>query len=484
MLLSPKKSSADGGEAEEKQHALHKPIRKLFSKSFKSPVATIQSTACAALCKLMLSAPSPAKGESNSSILNLDELLHLLVMAYFDPETAGNASLRQSLSYFIPVFCHSRRENMQCMGRIALNILHWCVSIKDEMDVDDDEAQNNDMVGLGVITAHLVDWTDGRKLALAKSGLGDEEAAKQADCDVHLDLAEQILEKVLGVCSREDRKLYMSMLSKLSITGNSDRAKMQSVSELVEEALQDKLAADAPSRNALTKIQTVLSKGLTEASRSHSRAASRSRSVAPSNTGDGIDEDDEDDASGDVEAPAIATTPAVSSRKRTNRKMTARGSVAELEDATQDLTLASNLVTPATSPAKKSGRGRPASLRRMTAAKAYDEEDQENMPPRTPAEEQTPVASPRKDRGRPKQSMAAPSAETVIKEETMDVDMPLKTDDAGTSGESNQEPPVRNARGRPAKSSMVDKPLASTTRPARTNARGARRRATQGTEES
>lgn len=181
----------------ETHSALHKPILKLFNKALKSPSPLIQSTACTALCKLMLVAPSAGA----SSILNSDEILRDITIAYFDPETAGNVTLRQSLSYFLPVYCHSRLGNMERMGRIALSVLGRCLGIKEELEMDGDIEGDgaSGIVGLGIIVAHLADWTDGGKLAAASAGGASD--GQQADTGVHFDLAEEVLDKVLGACS-------------------------------------------------------------------------------------------------------------------------------------------------------------------------------------------------------------------------------------------------------------------------------------------
>lgn len=55
------------------------------------------------------------------------------------------------------------------------------------------------------------------------------------------------------------------MLSKLYITANSNPEKLGSVSELVVEAIDVKVATDAPSRNALTKLQSAVGKVLRDA---------------------------------------------------------------------------------------------------------------------------------------------------------------------------------------------------------------------------
>ena len=52
------------------------------------------------------------------------------------------------------------------------------------------------------------------------------------------------------------------MLGKLYITTNSSRDNLQLVLDLVTDAIDTKVAPDAPSRNSLTKLQTALVKGL------------------------------------------------------------------------------------------------------------------------------------------------------------------------------------------------------------------------------
>lgn len=157
----------------------------------------------------MLSSPSLASTGS-TSLLNNEELLRLLTIGYFNPETASNPALRQTLTYFIPVYCHSRKENLERMGRVALSVLQWCISMKEELDVDGEDDAAGEMVGLSVVISHLSDWTDGRKLAAALNNISEEDV-KDADGNVHLDLAEEVMNKVLGVCSSKSHFLLMFM---------------------------------------------------------------------------------------------------------------------------------------------------------------------------------------------------------------------------------------------------------------------------------
>lgn len=92
--------------------------------------------------------------------------------------------------------------------------------IEDDLDDDADDGYGggagggglNDMVGLNVIAAHLVDWTDPRKLIVlngagANAGTGDTEGVigddqgtnkrkETVNTDVHLNLAADLLERI------------------------------------------------------------------------------------------------------------------------------------------------------------------------------------------------------------------------------------------------------------------------------------------------
>jgi len=340
MLATP---AAGDDEEQPAEHPFHKAVYKLFSRALKSQTPTIQSTACTALCKLMLSAPS-ASAAGTSSIMNNDALLRLLVMAYFDPETGGNPALRQSLAYFLPVYCHSRKDNLERMGRIATSLLSWFIGVREELDVEGEDDVAGDMVGLSVIIAHLVDWTDSRKLAAALSGLGAA-GSNEDDGEVHLDWALELLEKILGVTSskssffcfpiymiltdiaEEERKAYISVLSKLNYNAEGSPEKLQEVLRLVTEGVDDKVATDTASRNALTKVQATLIKATTSQQQTgQGRSGSRAVSVAPSAVEEGeetrIDdrqsEADITEAEAEVDNTAILA-PTPSPRKRAAR---------------------------------------------------------------------------------------------------------------------------------------------------------------------
>ncbi|MCJ1403422.1 hypothetical protein MMC11_006645 [Xylographa trunciseda] len=231
-----------------------KSIFKVFHKGLKAVhTPDVQSAATTALCKLML-----------TLVITDEDLLKQLVVCFFEPATKENAAVRQALSYFIPVYCHSRRENMERMGKVVPGVLHALVGLEEELDEDEE------MVGMTVVTNMLVEWTDARKLVVQDdTAVSWDEAGrkepKAVNGDIHLDLADALLEKTMAHgCPKEEKKPILSMLGKLYITPTSALEKLQSVCDLAAEAIDLKIAPDAGSRNALTKLHTALSKALGE----------------------------------------------------------------------------------------------------------------------------------------------------------------------------------------------------------------------------
>lgn len=148
--------------------------------------ADVQCAATIALCKLML-----------TSVIQDEDLLKQAVICYLDPATKDNAAVRQALSYFLPVYCHSKRENMVRMAAITPAIIHTILSLEEDMD------EEEEMVGTSIICTMLVDWTDARKLVVQdESSISWDEAGrkeiKAVNGDIHLDLAEALLERAMN----------------------------------------------------------------------------------------------------------------------------------------------------------------------------------------------------------------------------------------------------------------------------------------------
>ncbi|KAK3296214.1 condensin subunit-like protein [Chaetomium fimeti] len=189
------------------------------------------------------------------------ELLKTLVIAYFEPASAGNQSVRQALNYFLPVFCYSRAENQDLMRCVALDALHTLYNVREGFD-DDDADIEDEMVSLTTIGACLVDWTDPRKCFSPASGAGGlgEAEKKHVNADVHLEFANDIIERLSGNVPKEEKKIISALLGKLYVSPASSESKSREVYAVICEAVDNQLLSDTASRNALYKIHVSLGK--------------------------------------------------------------------------------------------------------------------------------------------------------------------------------------------------------------------------------
>lgn len=265
----------------------------------------VQAAATVAVSKLLL-------GRVVSDPDVSAELLRTLVVAYFEPASSGNQSVRQALNYFLPVFCYSRPENQDLMRRVALDALHTLYNVREGFE-DDDADIEDEMVSLSTIAACLVDWTDPRKCYSPAGGGGPDAAEKKhVNADVHLDFARDILERLSGnvpsmfrtlpffivpsFCphqppltfpppfkTEEEKKIIAALFGKLYVSPASSEDKTREVYALVCDAVDGQLLADAASRNALYKIHVSLGKivnSLDSAAPAGAGAKSSRRSVS------------------------------------------------------------------------------------------------------------------------------------------------------------------------------------------------------------
>ena len=85
-------------------------IISMWTKALKSEdEPEVAAAAAESLAKLML-----------AGVVTEDEILKVLVETYFDPVASQNEPLKQALSYFFPVFCHSVPDNQYCMARVCV----------------------------------------------------------------------------------------------------------------------------------------------------------------------------------------------------------------------------------------------------------------------------------------------------------------------------------------------------------------------------
>ncbi|CAO2647376.1 Nn.00g082980.m01.CDS01 [Neocucurbitaria sp. VM-36] len=336
QLLAPLAVDPEATEedAEPKPNPLVKPISKVLLKAFSSDNKRLSLIACTAASKLLLLGILPPAPTA--------DILKAFALTYFDPETASNPALRQSLSYFLPVFCHSKLKNAQLMAQIAVPVISKLLLMRDEL-VDDEEV--DEMVGWPVITAHLSEWTDGRKVVGATELGLDGKMSTTAEAEQsHIHLATEVLERALmSTCSKDERKPLLSLLGKLYIAPAStsrkgdrsalDEESLRTLHALVSEAVEGKIGMDATQRNALAKLEMSLTKRLGEVE--HVTQLQDQTSVSPDTTvADG--NDGETDAEAD--ATEIPPTQTIAKGAVDETQIEVDGS--ELEEEDEDTMLA------------------------------------------------------------------------------------------------------------------------------------------------
>jgi len=266
-LLSPLVPAAGAsGEGDEtavtvkqEQNPLLKQVLRAFTKSLKSDDQAVQHTGATALSKLML-----------SQLITDTDLLRQLVIAYFDPDTSSNAHLRQSLTYFLPVYCHSRAENAGRMVGVACSVVSKLATLREafleDAEVNSEGDSEGGMVKLSVVGQMLLDWTDPRKIVgFAETTGGTTTVGTNGSVgasEMHFLLAEHVLDRlVTSQVGKEEKKVLFSMLGKLHLPeGGCDAERLGTVLELLTEAVDTAVAVDATSRNTLTKLKNGLLK--------------------------------------------------------------------------------------------------------------------------------------------------------------------------------------------------------------------------------
>ena len=166
--------------------ALQKSVFKVFGKTLKTVNSPeVQAAGVMALCKLML-----------LNVIQEEDLIKQTVICYFDPATKGNAAVRQALSYFLPVYCYSRRSNMECVASVAPAVLHHMLSLVEESN------EEEEIVGISVVGSMLIDWTDARKLVAQNDQSSWDEIGKRevksVNGDIHLNFAQALLDRIMS----------------------------------------------------------------------------------------------------------------------------------------------------------------------------------------------------------------------------------------------------------------------------------------------
>ncbi|KAJ7765255.1 nuclear condensing complex subunit [Mycena metata] len=109
----------------------------------------VQAVLCVGLAKLLL-----------AGLADDPKLLKTLLLAYVSPHTAGNAELRQCLSYFFSVYCYSSAQNQSRVQSIFIPAFEEVARMHDE-----EAGEGQTMVTPHQFGLLVIDWTDARKAA-------------------------------------------------------------------------------------------------------------------------------------------------------------------------------------------------------------------------------------------------------------------------------------------------------------------------------
>ncbi|KAG9299295.1 hypothetical protein G9A89_013943 [Geosiphon pyriformis] len=212
-------------------------IRNLFDSSLNSENAEVQSIVVEGLAKLML-----------SKVFCDKEVLQKLVVRYFESDTVENLRLRQCLSYFLPVYCHSSAESQRVMGEI------FASSLTELIRVHMSHGKGTDMISPLQIAQQLVDWTDPNQIVKSESN------SEEIDYGLHGDIAVEILKALFLEQNREVRKLLCQILNKLNIDENVGILRLKKLTLLTGNLKSRRPLKDTLSKNAINKFENSLLK--------------------------------------------------------------------------------------------------------------------------------------------------------------------------------------------------------------------------------
>ncbi|KAJ8105375.1 hypothetical protein OPT61_g10218 [Boeremia exigua] len=195
-LLAPPVADPDTTEQSElPEHSpILRPLMKVLIKGIESEDVHVSRTGRVAAQKLVLHNLLPPESTA--------EIVKSFTISYFNPDLNDKAVATQGLGYFIPVFCHSKIQNAQLMATVVVPVIAKLLVMRDEIEDNED----SEMVGWPNITAHLSEWTDGRKVVgQSEVGLDGKVSWSAASELPHLALAIDILERALtNTCTREE----------------------------------------------------------------------------------------------------------------------------------------------------------------------------------------------------------------------------------------------------------------------------------------
>ncbi|KAI0699152.1 nuclear condensing complex subunit [Cerioporus squamosus] len=200
----------------------------------------VQALLCVGIAKLML-----------AGMVADERVLSTLVLAYVSPDTAENQELRQCLSYFFPVYAYSSAANQDRICKIFIPVYEQLTKAYADWDGDEE------MVAPAQIANMFVNWTDPVHASQAVKGL-----RKNPEKDpMHINFAQDILKALFSAdYDKEERKVLIQMLGKLTLPDEVDDDKVRVLKLLVSNLRTRRPPRDTTAKNALAKFDAAITK--------------------------------------------------------------------------------------------------------------------------------------------------------------------------------------------------------------------------------
>ncbi|CDO57504.1 similar to Saccharomyces cerevisiae YDR325W YCG1 Subunit of the condensin complex [Geotrichum candidum] len=195
-----------------------------------------QTVAAISLCKLLL-----------AGIINEPDLVKTLVVVYFNGNSSYNQSLRQALTYCIPVYCFSSSENQKVMASVVVDSVRRLTLLYETADVEE-------MLNPTQILQQLIDWTNpSRVVRLNSSGqMADGGGKDDVQCYVAIDMMNRLLDdKAPG---KDERKALISGFTRLYIPDTTPIEQLKELFELIDEYVSEGDITEAYAKNAMQRF--------------------------------------------------------------------------------------------------------------------------------------------------------------------------------------------------------------------------------------
>ncbi|AOA62294.1 Condensin complex subunit [Komagataella phaffii CBS 7435] len=212
-------------------------IAKLFYKSlkdFKRP--ELQAISGEGLFKLFL-----------ADIITDDDLFETILLTYFNPSINENETLKQCISFGIPVYAYSSAVHQQRISRVVADTLKRTMKLYDELE------DKSKAISLNTILQQLIHWTDPRNVV----GISEEEISTSG---THAEFASQLVQAMESMTeSKTFVKSCVLALPKLHLTDTKEVALLKQAAQNLREIVltvegEGLYKMDIPTVNAINKF--------------------------------------------------------------------------------------------------------------------------------------------------------------------------------------------------------------------------------------